>query len=82
MDNLSNSYSIMDTLIELGYLATSFLDWDALDNNAQKAATLLGFTKKLWDRDDYVPIYSTPFDELTDDKKEAVVYLGLRSYFA
>ena len=29
-----------------------------------------------------VPIYSTAFEELTHDKMEAVVYLGLRSYFA
>ena len=48
MDNLSDSSSIMDTLIELGYLANSGFKndhWDALDNKAQKAATLLGFTK-------------------------------------
>ena len=32
------------------------------------------------DDNDNVPIYSTPLGELTEDKKEAVAYLGLRSY--
>ena len=59
----------------------SNLYWDSLDNKAQKAATLLGFNEESWDSDSPVPIYSTPFDELADDKMEAVVYLGLRSYF-
>lgn len=57
--------------------------WDELNNRAQKAAQLLGFNKEIWDGDDdNVPIYSTPFDELTEEKIEAVLYLGLRSYFA
>ena len=56
--------------------------WDELSNRAQKAAQLLGFNEEIWDGDDdNVPIYSTPFGELTEDKREAVVYLGLRSYF-
>ena len=56
-------------------------NWDALSNKAKKAAMLLGFNEEIWDSDSEVPIYSTPFDKLTNDKKEAVVYLGLRSYF-
>jgi hypothetical protein len=59
-----------------------YLYWDSLNNEAQKAAKLLGFNQEIWNGDDdNVPIYSTPFDKLTEDKKKAVVYLGLRSYF-
>ena len=59
------------------------LYWDNLNAQAQKAAQLLGFNEEIWDGDDdNVPIYSTPFDELTEEKIEAVLYLGLRSYFA
>ena len=56
--------------------------WDGLSDRAQKAATLLGFNKNIWDTDSPIPIYSTPFDELTEDETEAVIYLGLRSYFS
>ncbi len=59
-----------------------YLYWDSLNNEAQNAAKLLGFNQEIWNGDDdNVPIYSTPFDKLTEDKKKAVVYLGLRSYF-
>ena len=49
---------------------------------------MLGFNEEIWDSienwggDSPVPIYSTAFGELTHDKMEAVVYLGLRSYYA
>ena len=62
--------------------------WDSLNSKAQEAAKLLGFNEEIWDSiedwdsDSPVPIYSTPFNELTHDKMEAVVYLGLRSYYA
>jgi hypothetical protein len=59
----------------------SSLYWDSLNDKAQKAAKLLGFNKEIWDSDSEVPIYSTPFDKLAEDKMEAVLYLGLRSYF-
>ena len=56
--------------------------WDELSNRAQKAAQLLGFNEEIWDGDDdNVPIYSTPFDELADEKMEAVLCLRLSSYF-
>ena len=58
------------------------MHWGSLNSKAEKAAQLLGFNEEIWDGDDdNVPIYSTPFGELTEDKREAVVYLGLRSYF-
>ena len=62
--------------------------WDSLNSKAQEAAKLLGFNEEIWDSienwgsDSPVPIYSTAFGELTHDKMEAVVYLGLRSYYA
>jgi len=82
-------FACEDLMATMGYHKDSSLTnsgwkdlyWESLTNRAQKAAKLLGFNEKLWDGDDNVPIYSTPFDQLTDDKKEAVVYLGLRSYF-
>ena len=56
--------------------------WHSLNEKARTAAKLLGFNKEIWDRGGpNVPIYSTPFDELTDDKAEAVVYLGMRYRF-
>ena len=62
--------------------------WGGFNSKAKEAATLLGFNEKIWDSiedwdsDSPVPIYSTPFDNLDEDKMEAVVYLGLRSYYA
>ena len=56
--------------------------WGSLNSKAKEAATLLGFNEEIWDSDSPVPIYSTAFDNLDEDKMEAVVYLGLRSYFA
>ena len=55
--------------------------WGSLNDEAQKAAKLLGFNEEIWDSDSEVPIYSTPFNELAVDKVEAVAYLGMRSYF-
>ena len=56
--------------------------WGSLNSKAKEAATLLGFNEEIWDSDSPIPIYSTAFDNLDEDKMEAIVYLGLRSYFA
>ena len=74
-----HEFSIPSDLLGKAKWETSY--WDSLNEEARTAAKLLGFNEEIWDSDSEVPIYSTPFDKLTNDKKEAVVYLGLRSYF-
>ena len=68
--------------IEFSDCAGGNLYWDSVNSKAQKAAKLLGFDEDSWDSDSPVLVYSTPFHELAEDKREAVGYLGLRSYFA
>ena len=59
----------------------SHMYWENLDTTALQAAKLLGFTEDTWDKDSYIPIYSTPIQELRPKDKKAVELLGIQDRF-
>lgn len=52
-------------------------DWDELPLNAKDAAKALGYTKKIWDKDDEPEVVKDyDWDELTKEQKKAAKVLG------
>jgi hypothetical protein len=52
--------------------------WEDLPESAQKAAQVMGYTRKTWDAIEKVAYHEKKFDALTNDEKRAAVYLGKR----
>ena len=58
------------------------LYWEDLKEKALEAAKLLGFEEDTWNEDEPIPIYSTPFADLTVKEKEAAKLLELEPLFS
>jgi hypothetical protein len=51
-------------------------DWDDLPEEAKQAATVLGYTKRLWDNDEDTKISEKDWDDLNAVEKAAAQTLG------
>lgn len=51
-------------------------DWKELPKDVQKAAEVLGYTKKSWDNDKPCKYDDYDWDELTKEQQQAATVLG------
>ena len=51
-------------------------DWEDLPEAAQKAAAVLGYTQKIWDKDQTTDCEDKDWDELTPEEQAAAKVLG------
>ena len=51
-------------------------DWDELPDNVREAATTLGYTKKIWDKDKKPASDDKDWEDLTPEERAAAQVLG------
>lgn len=60
------------------HVATKYddYDWKELPPEAQEAAKVLGYNKKIWNNDGKVPCEDNDWEELTQEQQDAAAVLG------
>ena len=74
LNHLSSSFFVWTA----GKIKYDDCDWDELPETVQKAATFLGYSKRMWDSDKYpTDLDEYDWDDLTEDQRRACFVLGI-----